>query len=74
MVLVTRRGAIGTLERGGELAGAAAVACVRAFADDPFLGPWRARPGKVMLRARGGSGTRSSPRRTSSPAIPRASR
>jgi hypothetical protein len=54
MVLVTRRGTIRTLQRGGELAGAAAVACVRAFADDPFLGPWRARPGKVVLRARGG--------------------
>jgi hypothetical protein len=54
MVLVTRRGAIRTMDRGGELAGAAAVACVRAFADDPFLGPWRARPGKVVLRARGG--------------------
>lgn len=54
MVLVTRRGSIASIERGGELAGAAAVACVRAFADDPFLGPWRARPGKVMLRARGG--------------------
>jgi hypothetical protein len=54
MVLVTRRGTIRTVERGGELAGAAAVACVRTFADDPFLGPWRTRPGKVMLRARGG--------------------
>jgi hypothetical protein len=57
MVLVTRRGAIRTIDQGGELAGAAAVACVRAFADDPFLGPWRARPGKVMLRARGGQWT-----------------
>jgi Peptidyl-tRNA hydrolase PTH2 len=54
MVLVTRRGAIATIERGGELAGAAAVACVGADADDPFLAAWRPRPGKVMLRARGG--------------------
>lgn len=54
MVLITRRGAIATLERAAELAGAAAVACVRAYADDPFLRAWRSRPGKVMLRARGG--------------------
>lgn len=54
MVLITRRGAIASLERAAELAGAAAVACVRAFADDPLLRAWRRRPGKVMLRARGG--------------------
>jgi hypothetical protein len=54
MYLVTRRGAIASLERGGELAGLAAVRCVRAFADDPRMAEWRARPGKVTLRARGG--------------------
>src|SRR3954470_3300078 len=54
MFLVVRRGAITTLARGGELAGAAAVACVRAFADDEDLAAWRPRPGKVTLRARGG--------------------
>jgi hypothetical protein len=54
MYLVTRRGAIATLDRAGELAGAAAVRCVRAFADDPRMVEWRRRPGKVMLRARGG--------------------
>jgi hypothetical protein len=58
MFLVVRRGAIASLARGGELAGAAAVRCVRAFAgDERFAGDlaaWRSRPGKVMLRARGG--------------------
>src|SRR5688572_21182871 len=58
MFLVVRRGAIATLARGGELAGAAAVGCVRAFAgDERFaddLAAWRSRPGKVTLRARGG--------------------
>jgi peptidyl-tRNA hydrolase len=54
MVLVTRRGAIASLGRAAELAGAAAVRCVREHADDPWLGRWRARPGKVVLRARGG--------------------
>jgi hypothetical protein len=53
MVLITRRGAISSLERGAELAGAAAVACVREFADDLGMVMWRRRPGKVMLRARG---------------------
>jgi peptidyl-tRNA hydrolase len=56
MYLVLRRGAIASLARAGELAGAAAVACVRAFADDPAhaeaLAGWRQRPGKVCLRAR----------------------
>jgi hypothetical protein len=52
MYLVLRRGAIAALARAGELAGAAAVACVRAFADDPELAAWRERPGKVCLRAR----------------------
>jgi peptidyl-tRNA hydrolase len=54
--LVVRRNALTTLARGGELAGAAAVACVRAFAaDERFaadLAAWRRRPGKVTLRAR----------------------
>jgi peptidyl-tRNA hydrolase len=47
---------VSDLARAGELAGAAAVACVRAFADDPVhaeaLAAWRPRPGKVCLRAR----------------------
>ncbi|HKE80908.1 MAG TPA: aminoacyl-tRNA hydrolase [Solirubrobacteraceae bacterium] len=52
MYLVLRRGAIAQLARAGELAGAAAVACVRAFADDEGMAAWRERPGKVCLRAR----------------------
>ena len=56
MYLVLRRGAIARLDRAGELAGAAAVACLRAFGDDPehrdAIAAWRARPGKVCLRAR----------------------
>jgi Peptidyl-tRNA hydrolase PTH2 len=54
MYLVVRRGAFAELSRAGELTGAAAVACVREFAGDPELGAWRPRPGKVVLRARGG--------------------
>src|SRR4051812_42586567 len=58
LYLVVRRGALTTLARGGELAGPAAVACVRmATADERFAGDleaWRPRPGKVTLRARGG--------------------
>jgi hypothetical protein len=58
MFLVVRRGAFDELSVGGALAGAAAVACLRAFAGDPVHGPaiaaWRERPGKVTLRARGG--------------------
>jgi peptidyl-tRNA hydrolase len=58
MFLVVRRGAFENLETGGVLAGAAAVACLRRFGDDPEYGPaiaaWRERPGKVTLRARGG--------------------
>jgi peptidyl-tRNA hydrolase len=54
--LVVRRNALSSLARGGELAGAAAVACVREFAgDERFaadIAAWRRRPGKVMLRAR----------------------
>src|SRR5687767_4229542 len=52
MYLVVRRGAVTELARAGELAGAAAVACVRepAFAD--AVEAWRPRPGKVCLRAR----------------------
>jgi peptidyl-tRNA hydrolase len=56
MYLVLRRGAIASLARAGELAGAAAVACLRAFADDTAwadaVARWRDRPGKVCLRAR----------------------
>jgi hypothetical protein len=51
MYLVVRRGAFTDLGTGGELAGAAAVACARAF-ETPD--EWRARPGKVTLRARTG--------------------
>src|SRR5918999_4623863 len=52
MYLVVRGGAVTELARAGELAGAAAVACVRepAFAD--AVAAWRPRPGKVCLRAR----------------------
>jgi hypothetical protein len=52
MYLVVLRGAVTELARAGELAGAAAVACVRQFAGDPALEAWRERPGKVCLRAR----------------------
>jgi peptidyl-tRNA hydrolase len=54
MFIVVRRGAVDSIARGGELAGAAAVRCVREFADDPLMAEWRPRPGKVTLRARGG--------------------
>jgi peptidyl-tRNA hydrolase len=56
MYLVLRRGAIESIARAAELAGAAAVACLRAFGDDPArreaIAQWRVRPGKVCLRAR----------------------
>jgi peptidyl-tRNA hydrolase len=52
MYLVLQRGVVAELSRAGELAGAAAVACVREFAGDPALEEWRPRPGKVCLRAR----------------------
>jgi hypothetical protein len=52
MYLVVLRGAVTELGRAGELAGAAAVRCVREFAGDPALEAWRERPGKVCLRAR----------------------
>jgi hypothetical protein len=51
LYLVVRRGAFPDLATGGELAGAAAVACVRGFEIPP---EWRERPGKVTLRARTG--------------------
>jgi peptidyl-tRNA hydrolase len=54
MYLVIRRGAFADLARAGELTGAAAVRCVREFADEPNTIAWRPRPGKVVLRARGG--------------------
>jgi peptidyl-tRNA hydrolase PTH2 len=54
MYLVVRRGAFDDMSRAGEVTGAAAVACVRDFAGDPALEAWRPRPGKVVLRARGG--------------------
>src|SRR5919198_826982 len=54
MYLVLRRGAIETIARAGELAGAAAVACLRAFGDDPERGEaiaqWRERPGKTVAQ------------------------
>src|SRR3954454_919527 len=58
MYLVVRRGAFDDLQTGAVLAGAAAVAAVRRFAQDPERAPalaaWKQRPGKVTLRARGG--------------------
>jgi hypothetical protein len=54
MYLVVRRGAFADLSRAGELTGAAAVRCVREFDGDEALAAWRPRPGKVVLRARGG--------------------
>jgi peptidyl-tRNA hydrolase len=56
MYLVLRRGSIATLARAGELAGAAAVACLRTFEaqseHQETIAAWRERPGKVCLRAR----------------------
>jgi Peptidyl-tRNA hydrolase PTH2 len=52
MYLVVRRGAVGDLARAGELAGAAAVACVREPAFAEAVAAWRPRPRKVCLRAR----------------------
>jgi peptidyl-tRNA hydrolase len=58
MYLVVRRGAFEELETGGVLAGAAAVAALRRFGQDPAhaeaVAAWKERPGKVALRARGG--------------------
>ena len=58
MYRVVRRGAVDSIARGGELAGAAAVRCVRSFESDERFADavceWRPRPGKVTLRARGG--------------------
>jgi peptidyl-tRNA hydrolase len=58
MFLVVRRGAFEELAPAGELAGAAAVRCVRDFEHDErfadAFAQWRPRPGKVVLRARGG--------------------
>jgi Peptidyl-tRNA hydrolase PTH2 len=52
LYLVVLRGAVTELDRAAQLAGAAAVACVREFAEEPALAEWRPRPGKVCLRAR----------------------
>jgi len=52
MYIVVRRGAFTTLDEGGRLAGLAAVRAVQSFPIDP---EWRARPGKVVLRARSAS-------------------
>jgi hypothetical protein len=52
MYLVVRRGAVTDLARAGELAGAAAVACVREPDFAEAVEAWRPRPGKVCLRAR----------------------
>jgi hypothetical protein len=49
MYLVVRKGAVESLARAGELAGAAAVGCLRRFGAPA---EWRSRPGKVCLRAR----------------------
>jgi peptidyl-tRNA hydrolase len=58
MYLVVRRGAFQELSRAGELVGAAAVECVRELGGDErfaeAFAAWRPRPGKVVLRARGG--------------------
>jgi peptidyl-tRNA hydrolase len=58
MFLVVRRNAFDELEIGAVLAGAAAVACLRRFAEEPdyaeAIAAWKERPGKVTLRARGG--------------------
>jgi hypothetical protein len=58
MFIVVQRGAVQSIAQGGELAGAAAVRCLRTFAgDERFaadIDAWRPRPGKVTLRARGG--------------------
>ena len=85
MLLVLRRGAVGTLERAAVLGGAAAVACVRAFADDPALAAWRPRPGqgvpasaqrgavargaRAPARARGRGGRRGGRRAPAEPAL-----
>jgi Peptidyl-tRNA hydrolase PTH2 len=52
MYLVVLRGAVEDLARAAELAGAAAVACVRKPAFEAAVEAWRPRPGKVCLRAR----------------------
>jgi hypothetical protein len=56
MYLVIQRGTVTELARAAELAGAAAVVCVRRFGADPAfadaVAAWRPRPGKVCLRAR----------------------
>lgn len=52
MYLVVRRGAVTSLAEAGEMAGAAAVRCLREFTGDDDLEAWRAGPGKVTLRAR----------------------
>ena len=52
MFLVLRRGAVESLARAGELAGAAAVGCVLNPEWAEPEAAWRARPGKVCLRAR----------------------
>jgi hypothetical protein len=56
MFLVLQKGSVTDLARGAELAGAAAVQCVRRFSDDEryadAFAVWRERPGKVCLRAR----------------------
>ena len=55
MYLVLQRGAVEDLARAAELAGAAAVACVREPSFAEAVAAWRPRPGKVCLRARNAS-------------------
>ena len=56
MYLVVLRGAFTALAPAADAAGAAAVACVRRFGEEPewaeAIAQWRLRPGKVCLRAR----------------------
>src|SRR5450755_4467348 len=57
MYLVIPRGAVTSLARAGELAGAAAVPCARSRTTNCFaadFAAWCLRPGKVTLRARRG--------------------
>ena len=84
MYLVLRRGAIAELARAGELAGAAAVACVRAFADAALWRElvqrgmrsdfsWRrsARAYLEVFQAATSEAERAGPRRARGPTLPK---